>query len=210
MCVGKIFKRGSNLVVCFSVTDSAGAGLTGLTVKFSIYDQTSTNYWDNASGDFDSVGEVLNTGSEIGDGLYEYVMTSGYALGGTEFRVHIEATESVTGDTYDAAEYCSVILDKIDNKLPHSIKKNTAISSFKFVMISDTTKEPTAGYTVTSERKLDADASWTAMAGSKVDNGYGVYSINIQAADTNGDTGVWRFTSSGAEDTIITFITEPT
>ena len=208
MYIGKIFKRGSDLVVCFSITDSAGTGLTGLTVKFSIYDQSSDRYWDDDA--FDSIGSVLNTADEIGYGLYEYVLTSGYALGGTEYRVLTEATVSVAGDTYNAAEYCSVIIDKIDAKLPHSIKKNTAISKFKFVMLSSTGGTPTPGYTITAERKLDADGSWSAMGGSIVDNGYGVYSIDIQAADTNGDTGVWRLTASGSDPTIITFLTEQT
>lgn len=98
---------------------------------------------------------------------------------------------------------------KTDN-LPHSIKKATAIAKFKFVMLDATTGNPTAGFTITAARKLDADATWSAMPGSVtiVDNGTGVYSIDIAAADTNGDTGVWRFTAPGAETTLITFVTE--
>jgi len=104
MYVGKIFKRAAALVVDFSVADSAGAGVAGLTVKFSIFDEDTSRYWDNASSQFDSVAEVLNTGSEIGDGLYEYVLAGGLALGGTEFTVHTEATDVGAGDTYDTAE----------------------------------------------------------------------------------------------------------
>lgn len=213
MRVGGIYRRGANYIAWFSVADSAGAGITGLTVKFSIYDQASSKYWDNGSGDFDSGGEVLNTGSEISDGLYEYPLTGGYALGGEDFRLHIEATASVTGDTYDTAENFTTTIDGIDaktNNLPHSIKKNTAIAKFKFVMLDATTGNPTAGFTVTAVKKLDADGAWSAMPGSGtiVDNGSGAYSIDIAAADTNGDTGVWKFTASGAETTLITFVTE--
>ena len=98
---------------------------------------------------------------------------------------------------------------KTDN-LPHSIKKNTAIANFKFVMLSATTKDPLPGLTVTAERKLDAGGTWLSMAGAIVDDGEGVYSIAINAADTNGDTGTWKFTATGAETTLITFITEAT
>jgi len=111
MRTGGINKRGSNLVTHFSAANSAGTGLTGLTVKFSIYDYASGFYWDNASGDFDSGTEVLNTGSEIGYGLYEYALTGGYALGGNEFRIHVEATQTVTGDIYDTAEVYQTLGD---------------------------------------------------------------------------------------------------
>jgi len=104
MCIGKIYKRSTALVVDFSGVNSSGSGITGLTVKFSIYDVATSKYWDNASGAFDSVAEVLNTAAEIGDGLYNYVLTAGYALGGTEFVVHTEATQTVAGDIYDTAE----------------------------------------------------------------------------------------------------------
>lgn len=213
MLVGDIYRRGADYVAHFSVADSAGAGITGLVVKFSIYNQANSRYWDNGSGAFDSVGEVLNTGAEIGDGLYEYLLTGGYALGGTDFRVHIEATDSVAGDVYDTAENFTTTTDGIKAKtdnLPHSIKKNTAIAKFKFVMLDATTGNPAAGFTITAVKKLDAAGTWTAMPGSGtiVDNGSGAYSIDIAAADTNGDTGVWKFTASGAETTLITFVTE--
>lgn len=85
MLVGGIYRRGADYVAHFSAADSAGAGITGLTVKFSIYDQASGKYWSGAA--FDSTPPVLNTGSEIGDGLYEYLLTGGYALGGYGFSV---------------------------------------------------------------------------------------------------------------------------
>ncbi len=211
MLVGGIYRRDANYVAHFSAADSAGAGITGLTVKFSIYDQASTKYWSGAA--FDSGVEVLIAGAEIGDGLYEYLLTGGYALGGLDFRLHTEATDIVTGDTYDTAENFSAAIDGIKAKtdnLPHSIKKNTAVAKFKFAMLSSTTGDLVAGLTVTATKKLDADAAWSAMPGSGtiVDNGSGAYSIDIAAADTNGDAGVWRFTAPGAKTTLITFVTE--
>ncbi len=91
----------------------------------------------------------------------------------------------------------------------HSVKRNTAIPAFKFVMLSSTTGNPVAGLLpITAERKLDADLVYSTMTGPKVDNGFGAYSIDINAADTNGLTGVWKFTAAGAETTFITIVTE--
>lgn len=120
----------------------------------------------------------------------------------------MELIKGTTGKDIDADEIDG-IKAKTDN-LPHSIKKNTAVAKFKLVMLDATTGNPAAGFSITATRKLDAGGAWVAMPGSGaiVDNGSGVYSIDIAAADTNGDTGVWRFTAPGAEITLITFITE--
>jgi len=97
--------------------------------------------------------------------------------------------------------------DKITN-LPHSIKKNTAIPKFKFIMLDAITRDPKAGFDVTAARKLDADVSYTVMSGAIIDDASGAYSIDVQAVDNDGLTGVWRFTAPGAKTTFMTFITE--
>jgi hypothetical protein len=96
-----LFVSGSDLIAHYTALDSQSSGLTGLTVKFSVYDPSVSRYWDNGTGAFDSVGEVLNTASEVSDGLYQYTLTSGFTSGNSNYRVGVEATESVTGDTAD-------------------------------------------------------------------------------------------------------------
>jgi len=110
------------------------------------------------------------------------------------------------GSDINAAEIAA-IQAKTDN-LPHSVKKNTIIEKFKFVMFDATTGDPTAGFTVTATKKLDADAAWSAMTGTIRNLGFGAYDIDINAADTNGDTGIWLFTAPGAKVTFITIVTE--
>lgn len=90
------------------------------------------------------------------------------------------------------------------------IKKNTALAKYKFAMRSSTTGELLAGLTVTAERKLGADAAWAGMVNSGTirNLGSGAYDIDIDAADSNGDTGVWKFTAPGASTTLIAFKTE--
>jgi len=215
MSENQIYKNGSDLVATYTAEDSSGEGITGLTVQISIYKISTARYFDNATGLFDSVAEVLNTASEIGYGQYKYTMTGAYDADSSNYDLRVVATESVSGDVANKRINQSMIgipeaiKVKTDN-LPHSIKKNTAISDFKFVMLDSTTGDPTAGLIVSAARKLDADASWTSMTGSITDNGDGAYSIDINATDTNGDTGVWRFTASNAKTTLITFITEET
>ena len=210
MCVGKAFRRGSNLVIDFSTVDSSGTGITGLTVELSVYNVATSKYWNLSTGIFDSDVETFTTcTSPTGGGLYYRSFTGLYDQCGNELIVHTKATDLVDGDVYDATDRYLLIQDKINDKLPHSIKKNTAISRFKFVMLDETNGDPTQGFTsILAERRLDDDGGWSVMSGSKADEGYGVYSINIQEDDTNGDTGVWRFTASGAQPTIITFLTE--
>jgi len=110
------------------------------------------------------------------------------------------------GDWAALAAALAAVKNKTDN-LPHSIKKNTAINNFKFVMLSALTGDPMPGLTVAASRSLD-NTNFTSMANSVSERGSGVYEIDVAAADTNADTGAWKFMATGAEATIITFITE--
>ena len=153
-------------------------------------------------------GIKVTAGSSGGEGLN---VIAGAGAVGARFQGGSSGLFVLGTDAGSKGLTASGVSKDIDAKeIPHSIKKNTAIAGLKFVMVDATTGNPAAGFTVTASRKLDADATWSAMPGSGtiVDNGSGVYSIDIAAADTNGDTGVWRFTAPGAETTLITFVTE--
>lgn len=225
-----LYKSGSDLVIPYTALDSLSSGITGLTVKFSLKKLATGLYWDNASGAFDSVAEVLNTATAKGNGLYEYTCTGGFSA--EMYMLRVEATQTTTGDIAnytvtagaagditptataaalaqhdtDVKAIANAIKAKTDN-LPHSVRKNTAIANFPFAMYN-TAGVLTAGLTVTASRKLDADAAWTVMTGGKVDRGDGAYSIDINAADTNGNAGTWKFEAAGAKTTLIQFLTE--
>lgn len=213
MSENELYKSGAHLICPYTARDSSNTGIAGLTVEFSIFKRSTAKYFDNGTGLFDSTPEVMNTAAEISHGSYEYTLTNGYSADDNNYRVRTRATETVTGDIADFRVVQSNIgtLDAIKAKtdnLPHSMKKNTAIPDFKFVMLDSTTGNPVAGLAVTATRKLDDDASWTVMAGSPADNGEGAYSIDITAADNNGDAGIWKFTAPGAKTTFVTFLTE--
>jgi hypothetical protein len=118
---------------------------------------------------------------------------------------------SLTGHTNQTADHTaniSAIKTNTDN-LPSGIKKNTGLNNFEFFM-RDTTDHVTGktGLTITSEMSQDGGA-FGATANSASEVGNGVYKINLAAADLNADVVTFKFTSAGADATIITIKTEP-
>ena len=88
------------------------------------------------------------------------------------------------------------------------IKKNAALSNFEFYMVSSTDHvSPKTGLTITSQVSLDG-AAFTSTANTASEVGSGIYKINLAAADTNCTVGTLKFTGSGADPRVITFITQ--
>lgn len=87
------------------------------------------------------------------------------------------------------------------------IKKNTAYPNFTFLMVLTSDHvTPATGLTVTGERRLD-NGSFTAVSGTISEVSNGMYEFDALAADTNADTGAWRFSAATADDVFITFKT---
>lgn len=89
-----------------------------------------------------------------------------------------------------------------------NVKKNQALAAFEFVMTSSTTHIPTAGLTVTATRSLDG-GSFAACANAVAEVGNGVYKIDLAATDTNANTIMLRFTATGADNRLISIVTQP-
>ena len=103
-------------------------------------------------------------------------------------------------------------LDNIQTRLPASvegggIKKNTALSNFEFLMIDATDHvSPKTGLTITGTRSIDGGA-FGAVTGTFAEISSGVYQFDAAAGDTNGDIITWKFSGTGADDTLVTFKT---
>jgi hypothetical protein len=124
----------------------------------------------------------------------------------TAAEVWAYALRTLTAGTRDAE--IDLIKAKTDN-LPGGIKKNVAMPYFTFSMISATDgKTLMPGLTITAQRKLDAGV-FASCANAPVGVGNGVYLINLEAADMNGDIITFKFTAAGALDRIITIKTNP-
>ncbi len=105
-------------------------------------------------------------------------------------------------------EQTTAIKAKTDN-LPESIKKNTALNNFLFLMVDGTDHvTPKTGLTVAGTRALDGSA-FAAITGTISEISNGIYSVDLTAADTNGDFIGYRFAAAGADDTFIGVKTTP-
>jgi len=105
--------------------------------------------------------------------------------------------------------FASLAIDasgKVVLQSPTSLKKNTALAAFMFVMYDSTTHQPATGLTVSASRSL-AGGAFGACANSPVEVGNGVYSISLAASDTNADVIAFLFTSTGADQTTVVAVT---
>lgn len=89
-----------------------------------------------------------------------------------------------------------------------SVRKNAALANFPFVMY-DTDGDPATSLTVTCERSIDG-AAFAACANADAELSDGVYVIDLDAADLNGDTIIFKFTASGAKTTFVVVTTHAT
>lgn len=92
-------------------------------------------------------------------------------------------------------------------KTTYYIHKNTAVTAFPFVMTDSTTGAPSTGLTVTATRSLDG-AAFSACANSATELSNGVYLITLATTDTNANTVMLRFTATGANDLLLSIITQ--
>lgn len=93
--------------------------------------------------------------------------------------------------------------------LQAGIRKNQAIANFPFLMTDSTNHNPATGLTVTATRSLDGAAFGSGTIANMTEVGNGVYQCDLGSGDLNSDTVALRFTATGADDLVITIVTEP-
>ena len=94
----------------------------------------------------------------------------------------------------------------LDDRAAPQIKKNTALPNFQFVMLNSAGRS-VSGQTITAERSIDG-AAFEPMTNTATSLSDGVYTIDLTAVDLNGDVVTLKFTSSSAEPTILTIVTQ--
>jgi len=88
------------------------------------------------------------------------------------------------------------------------VKKNAALNNFPVVMVLSSDHVTVAtGKTVTGERSIDGGA-FEAVDGTITEVSDGLYQFDADAADTNGDFIVWRFSATSCDDTWVNIKTE--
>lgn len=94
------------------------------------------------------------------------------------------------------------------NVLPVRLTKNTAFASFQFFMVDSADHiTPKTGLAITATRVIDAGA-FAAAANAAVEIANGMYRINLAATDLNGDSITFKFAGAGADDRLVTVITQ--
>jgi hypothetical protein len=90
-----------------------------------------------------------------------------------------------------------------------NVKKNQALSNFRFLMTDSTNHNPATGKTVTVTRGIDggSQASGTLSAVTEIANGE--YRVDFGSGDLNGNIIVLRATASGCDDTFERIVTQP-
>lgn len=99
---------------------------------------------------------------------------------------------------------------KIKTAVPNKISKNVAFNNFEFMMV-DSTDHVTGktGLTVSTKTESIDGAAFAALSGTVAEVGNGIYKISLTAAELNGDDITLRFAATGADDTLITLVTQP-
>ncbi len=106
--------------------------------------------------------------------------------------------------------FSSLAIDSGGNvKIQSNIKKDTALNTFQFVMLSATDHvSPMTGLTVTGQRSIDGGA-FGACSNTVSELSNGVYTLNLSASDLNGNCIVFMFTATGADTRFIELVTTP-
>lgn len=96
---------------------------------------------------------------------------------------------------------------KTDN-LPVSVKKNTALAKFEFLMVDVADGfTPVTGAVITAERSIDGGA-FASCANSVTELSNGIYWIDLAASDLNGNVITLRFSAGSTADRFVTIVTQ--
>lgn len=177
-----------NLMVFMTDVLDHVTGKTGLTLSIS------------ASKDGSSFSTITPTVTERGYGWYNIALTSSHLDTIGDLVLHITST---------GADPTDLILQVIYHT-PFGIKKNTAYNNLMFLMVDSTNHyAPKTGLTgFTATRSIDG-GSFASCSNSVSEVGNGMYKINLSASDLNGDIITLKFSATGADDRLITIVTEP-
>jgi len=193
---------GQNITFCLvnASTGAADATGTGLAGKFVV---------DNGGQ-----GSCTGSFSNLGNGQYNYRPAVGETNG-----IDCGFLFTATGDIpinldfhTDPPNFITLSIDVNGNvAVTSNVKKNAAHNGFMFPLTDSTTHQLKIGVTFSagqSQRSLDAAApANTANLPTEVGNG--LYAINLNASDTNGNNVALMFTPTGCDPTVLIFPTQP-
>jgi hypothetical protein len=94
-------------------------------------------------------------------------------------------------------------------KIQSNIKKNQALSNYRFVMTDSTNHNPATGKTVTVTRAIDSGSHGAGTLSSVTEVANGEYRVDFAAADLNGNVITLRATATACDDLFVVIVTVP-
>jgi hypothetical protein len=95
-------------------------------------------------------------------------------------------------------------------KTTGNVKKNTALTTFPFMMTDSTNHAPVTGKTVTCTRSVNGGAFGAGTLANVIEIGVGIYAVDFGAGDLNGECITLRCTAAGCDDTFERIVTSTT
>lgn len=127
------------------------------------------------------------------------------AIASTAFAAGAINAAAIATDAVDADALATDAVNEVARAV--GIQTNTAFSDIPFLMVLTSDHvSPATGLTVTGERSINAGA-FVGVSGSIAEISDGMYQFDADAADLNGVTITFRFSSATADDTFITLKT---
>jgi len=133
----------------------------------------------------------------IGDGVYRLDLPDAAVASGADW---VAVGGTVTG--------MIVVGGRVRLADPKGLKRGRALAKFTFLMTDSTNHNPATGLTVSGTVRKDSGSA-TSLADSVTELANGVYEVDLSASEMDGATITLRFTATGADDLVITLVTEP-
>jgi hypothetical protein len=193
---------GQNITFCLvnATTGAADATGTGLAGKFTL---------DNAAQ-----ASCTGSFSNKGNGQYNYAPAAA-ETNGTDVGFLFTATGDIPVNVdfhTDPVNFVSSSVDVGGNyAVTSNVKKNQAHTGFMFALTDSTTHQLKPLITFSagqSQRSIDG-AAFANTANLPTEVGNGVYTINFNASDVNGNNIAFLATPTGCDPTLLIFLTQP-
>lgn len=121
--------------------------------------------------------------------------------------VYLDNTFTTLNTDYNSGSESFVCEKAIINDGQIVVRKNKPLNAFTIVMLDSVNQNPTAGLTVTAMRSKDG-ASFASCDNPVAPIGNGFYKINLTANDLNADVVALNFAAFGADNTVLTILTQ--
>ncbi len=198
------------------VLSLTSAEMSAAHIELMIVDQTSPKVWEDQAVVIETYGttsaqhgfnrnqttvQASLTAAQTGVTIANVTaVTNTVTAHVTSFAANAISAAAIADSAIDAATIASDAKSRI--------LKNTALSNFMFLMV-DSTDHVTSktGLTITATRSIDG-AAFASCANSATEVSAGIYKINLDAADLNGDVITLRFSGTAADDRFITIVTQ--